>query len=190
MSTQPQRQYTVEDYFLVEESSPIRHEFYNGEIFAMAGGTVAHSQVCSNVLSFLSVALERTPCRALGSDMRLLTPRGLYTYPDVMVICGQVKLVAGREDTVKNPVLLVEVLSDATRNYDRGEKFDLYKEIATFREYLLIEPKVVHVEQLRCRAGGRWAPSVHDRLEQTLTLSSLSIELPVREIYRRVLADS
>ena len=128
MSSQPQRQYTVDDYFLIEESSPTRHEFYNGEIFAMAGGTVAHNQICSNVLSFLSAALDKTPCRTLGSDMRLLTPRGLFTYPDVMVICGPVELTPGREDTVKNPLLLVEVISDATRKYDRGEKFDLYKE--------------------------------------------------------------
>jgi Uma2 family endonuclease len=187
MSTQPQRQYTPTDYFLIEAGSPIRHEFFNGEIFAMAGGTVAHNHVCVNVLAFLSAGFGPTPCRALGSDMRLATPSGLLTYPDVLVICGRVELFEGRQDTITNPVLLVEVLSDATRNYDRGDKFLLYQAIPTLRDYLVIEPREVRIEHYRRAANDSWPVSIYDTPDQLVELTAVSARLPVAEIYRKVL---
>jgi Uma2 family endonuclease len=187
MSTRPQRQYTPTDYFLIEAGSPIRHEFFNGEIFAMPGGTVAHNQVCANVLALLSVGFGTAPCRALGSDMRLATPRGLLTYPEVMVICGRVELFEGREDTVTNPVVLVEVLSDATRNYDRGDKFVLYQAIPTLRDYLLIEPREVRIEHYRRAANDSWPVLTYGTPGQLIELTSIPARLPVAEIYRKVL---
>jgi Uma2 family endonuclease len=183
--SQPQRCYSIEDYFSLEAGSTVRHEFFNGEIFAMAGGTVAHNQIAGNVLGDLRTGLKGRPCRALGSDMRLLTPGGLLTYPDVMVICGPVELAHGREDLVTNPVLLVEVLSDATRAYDLGEKFDLYKPIATLHEYLVIEQRTVGVQAFR-RAASSWEVTTCDRLDDTVSLSSIHVRLALADVYEKV----
>jgi Uma2 family endonuclease len=186
MSGDPQRQYSLEDYHRIEETSPIRHELYGGEIFAMAGGSVAHNHITANVLAFLRGSLANTPCSAFGSDMRLLTPVGLLTYPDAMVVCGNIELVPGRDDEVTNPVLLVEVLSDATRRYDRGEKFEFYKSIPAFREYLAIEQKEPRVEQHTRDDGGVWSSRTYDSLGDTLPLTSVAIRLPMLEVYRKV----
>jgi Uma2 family endonuclease len=190
MAGHPQRQYTLDDYHRIEETSPIRHEFYRGEIFAMAGGSVTHNHISANVVALLRTTLARTPCSAFGSDMRLCTPSGLLTYPDAMVICGDIGLVPGREDEVTNPVLIVEVLSEATRAYDRGEKFALYKTLPSFREYLLIEQQRVCLEVQRCDAQGGWTPVVYDSLDRVVQLGSVPVELPLAEVYRKVFASS
>jgi len=186
MSSDPQRAYSRDDYYRIEVSSPLHHEFYAGEIFAMAGGSLAHNHISANVLARLRSSLAAGPCSAFGSDLRLSTPAGLLTYPDVMVICGAIELVPGRDDEVLNPVLLVEVLSDATRRYDRGEKFEFYKSIPTFREYLLIEPKSLHVEHHSRDESGAWSSETYTAIAQEAALHSVPVVLPVDEIYRRV----
>ena len=140
----------------MEAGSPIRHEYANGDIFAMAGASVAGNHVAANILTHLRTALRGTPCAAFGSELRLATPSGLYTYPDVMVISGPPTLVSGRPDTVTNPALLVEVLSEATRDYDRGEKLVAYQAIPTLRELLLVEQDAVAVERIHRTAAGTW----------------------------------
>jgi Uma2 family endonuclease len=186
----PQRKYTLDDYFTIEAMSEVKHEFHQGEIFAMAGASAVHNDVTVNVLSRLRISLRRHGCRAYGSDLRVQTPAGLYTYPDISVFCGALRFVAGRDDTVTNPVVLVEVLSDATRDYDRGDKFTLYKSIPTLREYLLIEPSAVHVEQWVRGERNRWARSVHTRPDDRVQLVSAPVRLKLSEIYREVLATS
>jgi Uma2 family endonuclease len=188
MSLQPERHYSVDDYFVAEESSPLKHEYYRGEIFAMAGALVAHNDISANVLTALRVALRGKGCRAFGSDLRIKTPGGLYTYPDVSVICGRVKLVAGRPDTATNPVLLVEVLSDATRDYDRGEKFALYKAIPTLREYLVIEQAEVSVEHFARKRGTKWSSRLFTSLESAVPLGAADIRLGLADVYREVFA--
>lgn len=185
MHPQPQRCYSLADYFFLEEGSSVRHEYLNGEIFAMAGGTVAHNQIAANVLGEITTALKGKPCRALGSDMRLLTPGGLLTYPDVMVICGPTELAYGRQDLVTNPVLLVEVLSDATRAYDLGEKFELYKSIATFREYLVVEQHKVSLQAFR-RNGGAWDVANFVARTDVVSLASINVRLNLGELYDKV----
>ena len=123
MQRHPERHYSVDEYFAVEASSPIKHEYCTGEIFAMAGASVAHNDITANLVGALRLSLRGTGCRAFANDLRVLTPGGLYTYPDAVVICGRIELTPVRPDTVTNPVLLAEVLSEATRDYDRGEKF-------------------------------------------------------------------
>lgn len=176
----PQRSYRIEDYFFLEEGSTVRHEFFAGEIFAMAGGTVAHNQIAANVLRELGNALQGKPCRALGSDMRLATPGGLLTYPDAMVICGKVELAHGRRDVVTNPVLLVEVLSDATRAYDMGEKFEAYKAIPALREYVTIEQDTQRVQLFR-RARRSW--KAIDSGGTDISLSSIDVRLRMDDVY-------
>ena len=183
---QPQRRYSLDDYFAVEVGSTIKHEYYRGEIFAMAGASLAHNEITANVLTGLRSCLRGSRCRAYASDLRLATPGGLYTYPDVSVICGRAKTIRGRPDTVTNPVVLIEVLSDATREYDRGEKFELYKTIPTLRELLLIDQAQVSVERYQAGRGGKWSAKTHKRREMSVELASISVEIPLAEIYRDV----
>lgn len=183
--SQPQRRYSLPDYFAIEMMSPVRHEFYCGEIFAMASASVEHNMITVNVLTTLQVALRRTRCNVFGSDLRIATPGGLYTYPDVSVICGKVVLVTGAPDTATNPVVLIEVLSDATRDYDRGEKFELYKTIPTLRECVLIDQQHIVVDHFRRRRDS-WIESSAAALSSKVSLRSLKVDLSVREVYRGV----
>jgi Uma2 family endonuclease len=190
MSSQPQRHYSLDDYFAVEESSPLKHEFLNGEIFAMAGASVEHLHITGNLVRALRTRLRGSDCNAFGTDLRIATPAGVYTYPDVAVICGPLALQPGRPATATNPVILIEVLSDATRDYDRGEKFDLYRSIPTLREYVLIEQREIRVEQFRL-VEGAWKAEVANDPSAALELAAVPIALPLIEIYEHVFpADS
>ncbi len=186
MQRHPQRHYSVDDYYAVELSSPIKHEYYSGEIFAMAGASVAHNHITANVLGALRTALRDTQCSAFGSDLRLTTPAGLFTYPDVMVICGQIDLTRDHPDTVTNPALLVEVLSEATRDYDRGEKFMLYKSIPTLRDYLLIEQDRVLIEHHALSSDAVWTATRVDRRDASVDIAPIPVTLRVADVYDRV----
>jgi Uma2 family endonuclease len=182
----PQRHYTVEDYFCIEASADMRHEFYQGAIFAMAGASRNHNRIAGNVFAALRAALRNTPCEAFALDMRLWTPSGLYTYPDVMVICGPIHLTNDRLETVTNPTVLVEVLSDSTRDYDQHEKFTLYGSIPTFREYVLIEQASVQIEHWVLSAGNTWTSRHYESLQESLSLTTMACQIPLTEIYARV----
>mgnify|MGYP002787597419 FL=1 len=185
MSVQPQRHYSLDDYFAVEESSPLKHEFLRGEIFAMAGASIEHLHITGNILRLLRSGLRGSGCNAFGTDLRVATPAGLYTYPDIAVICGPVALQPGRPATAINPVVLIEVLSEATRDYDRGEKFDLYKSIPTLGEYVLIEQREVRVERFFLN-DGVWSHAPLTDLHDELELTAASLVLPLAEIYEQV----
>ncbi len=182
----PQRHYSLDDYFVVEESSSTKHEYCRGEIFAMAGASLAHNRITANVLGALHGPLIDKGCSVMASDLRVASPGGLYTYPDVTVVCGRVELVPDRPDTATNPIVLVEVLSDATRDYDRGEKLGFYKGIPTLRECLLIEQDRVLVEHWHRRAR-TWRAKTLLRLDAVARLAAVEVTLPLREIYRAVL---
>jgi Uma2 family endonuclease len=181
------RHYTVDDYFGVEIGSPIRHEYFDGEIYAMAGGTREHDTIAGNVFAAFHQALRGSACQAFTSNMRVLTPSGLYTYPDASVVCGPADLsgVEGRT-TLRNPVVLVEVLSDSTRDYDRGDKFHLYRSIASLRHYLLIEQSSIEVEIRSLDSNGEWTSEVKRSLDDTLRVEGAAIELPLSRVYDRI----
>ncbi len=182
-----QRRYTVEDYFFVEVGSPIKHEYFGGEVYAIAGGTRVHARVATNVLTTLSESLRGTPCEAFTSDMRVMTPSGLYTYPDASVVCGEVHVIGGEERaTLLNPVVLMEVLSDSTREYDCGEKFEMYRSISALRDVVLIEQSKPRVEHRHRARAEEWISRVFDALDQTVSLESIGVELPLARIYERV----
>ena len=124
-------------------------------------------------------------CEAFGSDLRIQTPGGLFTYPDLSIVCGDPLLIQGRPDTLTNPIILIEVLSDATREYDRGQKFTLYKEIPTLREYVLVEQDELLVETFRL-SGSTWESRSYDNLQAAATLECVSVTIPLLEIYRLV----
>jgi len=194
MRRRAERHCTVEDYFAIEETSEIRHEYLDGEVFAMAGASLRHNRIARNLLLSIGGRLRGSPFETFGSDQRLRTPRGLLTYPDLMVICGPVELSRDdRLDTVLNPILIVEVLSDSTRDYDRGQKSILYRDIPTLHDYLLVEQSRVQVEHLSLKAADAeramddsWTRQIYGDMSQAISLVSLKATLPLEEIYESI----
>lgn len=186
MSYHPQRHYSVDEYFEIEASSNVRHEYFRGEVFAMAGASRNHNRIVRNLLARLTTALAGGPCEPFASDMRLRTPAGLYTYPDLLVVCGPAELTSDRLETMTNPTLLVEVLSRSTERFDRGEKLLHYVAIPSLREYVLIEQSTFGVEQLRPSPDGLWEPLGTSDPDASIHLSSVDVEISLRELYARV----
>jgi Uma2 family endonuclease len=179
--------FTPAEYLAMEEVAEYKSEYYAGEIFALSGGTIDHSSVAGSFVAQLSQLLEAKPCHVFNSDMRLLVERsGLYTYPDAMVIYGKIKLVQKRNDVVTNPVLIVEVPSESTRDYDRGAKFNFYKQIPTLQEYVLVESEQPRVECYRRAADDKWLAEMYDSLDAILKVESIACEIPLRRIYNKV----
>ncbi len=180
--------YTPAEYLAMEEVAEQKSEYFQGEIFALAGGSLNHNLIVGNLHAELKTALKGKPCRVLMSDMRLHVRRnGLYTYPNVMVVCGKIEFVERRNDTITNPILIAEVLSPSTREYDRVKKFALYRQLDSLREYVLVDSEQVHVTLLRrAEEGAPWIIEMHDDLAVVLRLASVEAELPLRSIYDNV----
>lgn len=185
---QPQQFYSLSDYFALEATGDQRHEYYRGEVFAMSGGSANHNRISVTVATTLTSALAGKPCEVFVADLRLLVKRRqLYTYPDVMVVCGTVEYAHNRTDLITNPTIIVEVLSPSTEAYDRGKKFNFfYRTIETLREYVLIDQDRVLVEHLRRSDERTWLLTVLENLAETLVLESIGVSIPVSEIYQRV----
>jgi Uma2 family endonuclease len=181
------RLYNVEEYFALEEKGEYKSEYFYGEIFAMAGGTPNHNRITINLAGLLNAAFDESPCEAFTSDLRVQIDKDKhYSYPDVIVVCGDLEFSGGRQDTITNPILIVEVLSDSTRDYDRGSKFTAYRTIKTLRDYILIEQDSVHIEYFSREDDGTWRLHEYVSLEDTLVLESIQCSLPLRAIYQRV----
>ncbi len=189
-SSQP-KPYTAEDYLALEVESDIRSEYRNGEIVPMTGGTPEHNKIASALNALLWFGLRGQPYSVFITDQRLWIPAvDLYTYPDGMVIANPVELKPGRKDTVINPLLLVEVLSDSTQSYDRGDKFEAYRTISTVREYLLIDQSRPHVEQFIKQSEHQWLFTEYSGLDTQVSLSSVPVELSLKDLYEGVLGAS
>ena len=185
----PARQrFSFEDYVALEEIAATKHEFLDGHVWAMAGGTPEHGAIAANVIALLSNQLRNRPCRVFTSDVRLrVEATGLATYPDVSVICGQMRTDPQdpKGGTIVNPAVVVEVLSPSTEDYDRGEKVFHYKQIPSLGEIVLVAHEERRIEIWR-RAGNRWTlDSV--RGESTASLESIGCTLPLAEVYRNPL---
>ncbi|HEX9459480.1 MAG TPA: Uma2 family endonuclease [Thermoanaerobaculia bacterium] len=181
---QSRRQYTLDDYLSLQRGIEVKLEYFNGEIYLMAGGSAGHNRISRNVLKLFDAALAGSSREAFGSDMRVSTPSGLYTYPDASIVCGP--KVSDASETISNTIVIVEVLSDSTRNYDRGEKFELYRSIPALRHYLLIEQAFSHVEHRHLQTGGSWIDEIKDSPDQIVHLSEVGIDLQVARIYEGV----
>jgi len=178
--------FTFDQYLMLEEDSGSKHEFLDGQVWAMSGGTPDHAAVAGNVLTLLNVQLIGKKCRVFTSYLRVrVAATGLGTYPDVSVICGRVELDPedAKRHTVINPRLLVEVLSPSTEVYDRGEKLRHYQQIASVEEIVLVAHDRIEIEVVRREADGTWSRHVAGD-GQTAQLSSVSCALSVREVYR------
>ena len=171
----------------MERAAPFKSEFFGGEMFAMAGGSPMHSLIAANLIGELRIRLKGRPCKPFTSDLRLkVEATGLFTYPDVSVICGPLQFGAGTDDTVVNPTLLIEVLSDSTEAYDRGEKFQHYRQLPALREFLLVSQRLPRIEQFLRRPNEEWALRTAQGLEATLELPSLEIALELSEVFAGV----
>lgn len=179
------QRYTFEEYLELEAISPVRHEYRDGGVWAMAGGSPAHAAIAVNVSTRLSTALRDRPCRVFGSDLRIrVAATGLGTYPDVSVVCGALELDPEdrRGHTVTNPTVVVEILSPSTEDYDRGEKLAEYKRIASLREIVLVAHDEPRLEIWR-RVGEIWTLEV-SRGDAIAELHSVGCSLPLSEVYR------
>lgn len=184
MSVRTPAQFSLEQYFALEDMSQDRHEFVDGTIYGMVGGTVPHAVLCSNTVAALSPRLKGKPCKAVGGEPRLFIPNArVATYPDVAVYCGPIQLLEGRKDTALNPKVVVEVLSRSTRAYDRGEKFDLYQQIESLQQYVLVHQDRPVVEVFTRLQPGVWDPMMAHGMDAVLTLASLEVQVPLQELY-------
>jgi Uma2 family endonuclease len=185
MADPARQRFSFDDYLTLEEDSIVKHEFLNGEAWAMAGGSPDHAAIAVNISTLLTVQLRGQPCRAYSSDLRIrVKATGLTTYPDVSVICGppEIDPEDRKKQTATNPVVLVEVLSPSTEDYDRGEKLSQYQRIDSLQEIMLVAHDQRLVEVWR-RSDGRWER--HEfRGDAILRLESLACELPLTEVYR------
>jgi Uma2 family endonuclease len=188
MTAQPERKYTLEEYFELERSSEEKWEYWDGRVFCMSGASLAHNQITTNIITEARLQLRQRGCRVFGGDMRVKVPAyPLYRYPDVSALCGKPEIErAGGLDLLTNPALLAEVLSPSTEASDRGDKFTYYKSIPTFSEYLLVAQHRPHVAQFIRGEGGIWTFVEYNDTTEVVRCSSVPCELPLAEIYRDV----
>ncbi len=188
MSTVPQPYLTPAQYLDQERRAPFKSEYYQGETFAMAGVSRWHNAIVANLIRFAANRLDGRPCQVCPSDMRVKTPGAkLYTYPDVTIVCGEPRFEDGLSDTLVNPLVIIEVLSDSTREYDEGFKAEMYKLIPSLRELILVRQDRAEIRQVIWLDSSNWRDERWTGIDQSLTLTSLEISLGFAEIYRNVL---
>ena len=191
MSTLPAHTYlTPEEYLAWERKQPYKNEYYDGQIIAMSGASRSHNRITVDITIQLGNQLMDSDCEVFASEMRVRTnPMVSYFYPDLIVVCGEPRFEDDTFDTLLNPILVIEVLSPSTAAFDRGEKFEHYKQLASLQEYILISQDRVRVEHY-CRQGTRWLHSTFQSLEDILSLPSIECEVPLHTIYRRVVRNN
>jgi len=184
---QETRYYSPEEYLEFEVNSELRHEYIDGLIIPMTGGTPNHNKIAGNLYVAIHFALKRQPYEVYYTDQRLWIPkRRIHTYPDVMVIQTPLVFEEGRNDTIINPVMIVEVLSKSTKGYDRDEKFAAYRTIASFQEYILIDQYTIHVEQYVKTDNRKWMFLEYEDINDTLNLTSVSCQISLADIYEKI----
>ncbi len=188
MSVQPKPHLTPEEYLVAERAAmEQKHEYYKGEVFAMVGASFAHVTIVANLVASLHTELQGKPCQPFSTDLRVNVSRtGLYTYPDVGVVCRDPEFDDEHRDTLLNPKIIVAVLSSSTEAYDRGKKFAHYRAIESLAEYLLVTQDQSRIEQFIRQDSGDWL--LHDAtgLEKTIRLPSIECELKLADVYDRV----
>lgn len=179
---------TEAEYLALERAAETKSEFYDGEVFAMAGGTRWHSLICANLIREVSGRLKgAADCMTFTSDLRVkVEATGLLTYPDLSVVCGAQRYLDTHNDTLLNPTLLAEVLSDSSEAYDRGKKFEHYRQITSCREYLLVSHREPRLEQFIRQGNNDWVMREAAGMDSSLELPSLRITLPLAEVFAQV----
>lgn len=188
MTVQPAAKLTPQEYLAIERQNEVKSEYWNGEMFAMAGASEAHNLIVLNVGAELRAQLKGRPCRVYPSDMRVRIPRSTaYRYPDVIVICGQPEFEDEHHDILLNPTVIIEVLSPSTEVYDRGTKFRQYRTVDSLREYVLISQEKPLIERyVRQQETRFWLLSEAEGFEEHIEVDSIKCELALAEVYEKV----
>lgn len=189
MSAVPKRKLTATEYLAIERAAPFKSEFYDGEMFAMAGASRMHNTIKENLIVEIGQRLKGGPCRSYSSDQRVLVKStGLYTYPDIVIVCGEPQYTDDKNDTLVNPRVVIEVLSDSTRLYDRTIKFKQYGQLPSMLEYVLVWQDRPTIERyVRQVDGGDWIYRQFGSLEETFSLATVAAEVPMVDVYRDVI---
>lgn len=178
---------TEAEYLAFERQSEIKHQFIDGEIYAMSGASEDHNLVVGNILASVRPQIRGKKCKIYPSDMKVRTPAtGSYTYPDVTVVCGESQFDDKQKDVLLNPTVIIEVLSPSTEGFDRGLKFQRYREIDSLQEYILIAQDSPHIERFLRQGNGQWLLSEADGLDASLELTSIGCTLKLEEVYEQV----
>ncbi len=182
--------YTAAEYLALERRATYKSEYVNGHIIAMSGASRRHNLIAANISRELSSQLRGRPCESYVSDMRVrVSETGLYTYPDVLAVCGDIRFADEQTDTLLNPTVIVEVLSASTEAYDRGDKFAHYRRLASLHDYVLVSQDAVRVEHY-VRQGEKWVLSEASLLTDTVSLASIQCTLVLEDIYDKVRFDT
>lgn len=190
MSTQPVPTLSPADYLVIERVAAYKSEFYRGEMFAMAGASREHNLIVGNLVGELRQKLRNGPCEVYPSDMRVkVDATGIYTYPDVVVVCDKPKFEDEQVDTLLNPTLLIEVLSESTESYDRGKKSGHYRQLPSLKEYLLVSQDEPHLEHFARQDDGHWLLAEATGVDASIPLPVLDTELALSEVYSRLTFD-
>ncbi len=178
---------TPTEYLAFDEQVKEKNEYWHGQVIAMAGATIEHNRIVANMLANLYHALEATSCEVFPSDLRLwIEQTNGFTYPDLMVVCGEPQFYGNRTDTITNPKVIIEVLSPSTANYDRSDKFHAYWSIETVEEYVLIDPARIRVDYFRKAGVNLLEFHGLTNLNEVLVLKSIGVEVPLQRIYHHV----
>lgn len=187
MVSNPKTFLTEEEYLAFERKSQTKHEYYDGEIFAMTGVRRAHARIATNLSTSLDNQLKDVTCNVYAGDLRLKVPAtGLYTYPDLIVTCGEEKFADDEFDTLLNPIVLIEILSSSTEAYDRGRKFENYQAIESFREYVLVSQTARRIEHYLRESGSEWHYKEIRESGSKITLPTIKCELRLNDVYDKV----
>ncbi len=185
---QPERKYiSPEEYFDMEEAAEYKSEYYHGEIFAMSGASHNHNMIAVNILASLYNSLRDSDCVVYPGDMKVqIEEAEHYVYPDVSVVCGDIEFAENRDDTVTNPVVIIEILSKSTKSYDKGDKFKSYRKISSLRDYILVDQYTCSVEHFYKNDAGKWALDEFEDLNESFKIRSVGAELSLNAIYYRI----
>ncbi|QMS90415.1 Uma2 family endonuclease [Nostoc edaphicum CCNP1411] len=187
MQITKQRYYTPEEYLELEEAAEYKSEYIDGQIIPMAGGTINHNRISLNLSAALNFAFRQQDYEVFMGDVRLWIPQKLtYTYPDVMILAGEPEFFNNRKDVILNPQIIVEVLSKSTKGYDREDKFQAYRTISTFQEYLLIDQTRIHVEQFSKIGKKQWTLREYDEEDEAIALVTVPFEISLQDLYNKV----
>ena len=193
---EPRRKFTVEEYLALERAAEERHEYFDGEIIAMAGERLPHGIISTNIIGILGIQLKGTPCFAVAKDTKVRSglgiassrsTKGMFSYPDILVVCGEPKFFDDDTDIIVNPTAIFEVLSKSTESFDRGEKFQRYRAWnATLKDYVLVSQTKPHVEHFHRKPDGGWDMQEAIGLEGAIVVPSISCTLNLADIYDRI----
>lgn len=187
MSTVPKRRLTPQEYLAIERQAQFKSEYYHGEMYAMAGARYSHNRVLANLLSKIGYQLDGKECFMLPNDMRVRVPdKDSYFYPDAIIVCGKPEFEDNVFDTLLNPKVIFEVLSESTEQFDRGRKFDEYCKIATLEEYVLVSQTKMQIQRFVRRSEDHWDLHIFKDDKSDFTLETVPVSIPLNAIYEGI----